>query len=60
MNKQQCETWTDILSLVFIFVFGVLAGMGMIQPIGFVVGVAATFVVTGISYEVIEKIFRKP
>ena len=57
--KQKFETYGEILSMVAIIVFAILASIGLIQPIGMLVGWAIIFVALGGFYVVIDKTYRR-
>lgn len=57
--KQKLETYGEILSLVALIIFALLAGLEVIQPIGMLVGWAAVFVALGGFYVVIDKTYGR-
>lgn len=57
--KQKLETYGEILSLVALIIFALLAGLEVIRPIGMLVGWAAVFVALGVFYIIVDKTYRR-
>lgn len=57
--KQKLETYGEILSMVSLIIFALLAGLEVIRPIGMLVGWVLTFIALGGFYVIIDKTYRR-